>query len=143
MLYRCQEMSGTKRIGLVSCSKAKLSAAAPAIDLYGASDLFRKATQYCSKHLDAWYVLSAEHGLVMPDQVLEPYDLTLKQLTTSERRAWGEQVAANLRELGHVSLEVHAGRIYVQALIDAGIKLSDPLAGLSIGHRKRWYLDHT
>jgi hypothetical protein len=134
-------MSRPKRIGLISCSKAKLGTVAPARDLYARSDLFRKAVEYCSKHLDGWYVLSAKHGLVAPAQVLEPYDLTLKQLSRAQRRAWGKQVAESLHELGDVALEAHAGSAYVHALTDAGVKVSDPLSGLSIGHRKRWYLD--
>ena len=137
------EMSNPRRIGLISCSKAKLGTVALARDLYSRSDLFRKATEYCSQHLDGWYVLSAKHGLVAPDQVLEPYDLTLKQLSAGQRRAWGKDVAGSLRDLGDVELEAHAGSVYVRALVDAGVELSNPLRGLSIGRRKRWYLDHS
>jgi len=136
-------MSRRKRIGLISCSKAKLETVAPARDLYARSDLFRKAATYCSKHLDGWYVLSAKHGLVAPEQVLEPYDLTLSQLSRARRRAWAKQVAGCLLELGDVELEAHAGSAYVHPLVEAGVKLADPLSGLSIGRRKRWYLDHT
>jgi len=127
------------RIGLVSCSKAKIDRRAAARDLYSASDLFRKAARYCAAHCDDWYILSAKYGLVRPDEVLEPYDLTLKRMRVDERRRWGLAVASKLRELGAVKLEIHAGQYYVQPLVDAGIALENPLAGLGLGQRKRWY----
>lgn len=132
-----------KRIGLVSCSKAKLARRAPARELYSASDLFRKASQYCDSRCDAWYVLSAKYGLVHPDDVIEPYDVTLKTMARPDMRRWGQKVARQLRELGAATLEAHAGRDYVWPLEEAGVNLETPLQGLSIGHRKRWYLERT
>jgi hypothetical protein len=131
-----------RRIGLVSCTKAKLSRPAPARDLYSASDLFRKAAAYCDAYLDGWFVLSAKHGLVEPNRVLEPYDVTLKTMSNSQRKDWGVRVAQQLRQLGDVALEVHAGADYVQPLLEAGLVVDNPLRGLSIGPRKHWYLEH-
>jgi hypothetical protein len=53
----------TTRVALVSCVKAKRTSAAPASDLY-TSQLFRALRGYAIGHADAWYVLSAEHGLL-------------------------------------------------------------------------------
>ncbi|MBT2549736.1 hypothetical protein J7I85_15680 [Arthrobacter sp. ISL-65] len=65
-------MSGdTYRVGLVACASQKLQRPAPARDIY-VSQLFRKASAYAEKTWDRWYVLSAKHGLVRPDTVLEP-----------------------------------------------------------------------
>ena len=130
-----------RRIGLISCTKAKLSRSAPARELYSASDLFRKAAAYCDAYLDGWFVLSAKHGLVESERVLEPYDVTLKTMSSLERRRWGAQVAQQLRQLGDVALEAHAGADYVRPLIEAGVALGEPLRGLAIGQRKRWYLE--
>jgi hypothetical protein len=131
-----------RRIGLISCTKAKLNRPAPARELYSASDLFRKAAAYCDANLDGWFVLSAKYGLVEPERVLEPYDVTLKTMSNSERRRWGAQVAQQLRQLGDVALEAHAGADYVRPLLEAGVVLVEPLRGLAIGQRKRWYLEH-
>jgi hypothetical protein len=130
-----------RRIGLISCTKAKLSRPAPARELYSASDLFRKAAAYCDANLDGWFVLSAKYGLVEPERVLEPYDVTLKTMSSLERRRWGAQVAQQLRQLGDVALEAHAGAHYVRPLVEAGVALDEPLRGLAIGQRKRWYLE--
>jgi hypothetical protein len=86
---------------LVSCVAAKRSAAAPARDLY-ISDWFQKARAYVEKQGDPWFILSAKHGLVRPDQVLQPYELTLNNMAAKERRAWAQRV---LEALGVVAAE--------------------------------------
>lgn len=68
--------SETYTVGLVGCASQKLRRAAPARELY-VSQLFKKASAYAEKTCDRWYILSAKHGLVHPDEVLEPYDVKL------------------------------------------------------------------
>lgn len=128
-----------RRIGLIACTKSKLNRPAPARELYSASDLFSKAAAYCDAYLDGWFVLSAKYGLVEPERLLEPYDVTLKRMPSSERRRWGTQVAQQLRQLGEVALEAHAGAAYVRPLLEAGVVLEEPLRGLAIGPRLSWY----
>lgn len=128
-----------RRIGLISCTKAKLNRPAPARELYSASPLFRKAAAYCDAYLDGWFVLSAKYGLVEPQRRIEPYDVTLKTMPRSECRRWGKQVAHEIRELGDVVLEAHAGTNYVRPLLEAGVVLDEPLRGLAIGNRMHWY----
>ena len=125
-------------IGLVSCTKRKLDHPCPARELYTASVLFRKARVYCEHHYDAWYILSAKHGLVHPNQVVAPYDVTLKRMSIAERRAWGRCLSERLRRLGdsHIFC-AHAGRDYVAHL--SGIHLVNVLEGYSFGNRLRWY----
>lgn len=101
---------------LIGCVKRKLPTAAPAKDLY-VSPLFRKGRAYAERAGVPWFVLSAQHGLVGPNDVLEPYDLRLGATSRQDRREWGERVLAALREaLGSIdglSIEVHAGSVYV------------------------------
>jgi hypothetical protein len=86
-------------------------------------------------------VLSARHGLVEPDEVLEPYDLSLADLDAGQRQQWGHRVAARLGELGlgATTLEVHAGRLYLQALREAELAVCAPVEGLGVGQRLAWY----
>ncbi len=132
---------------LVGCVKGKLSHAAPARELY-TSDLFRKRKAYAESRRCPWFILSAEHGLVRPDQLLAPYDRALKSQSVEYRRAWGERVATRLHEeldglQGHV-VEVHAGAAYADAIRTgcerAGAVVVTPLAGLSQGQQLAWYL---
>ena len=86
-------------IGLVACSMRKADRPLPARDLY-VSPLFRAARAYAERRYgpEGWLILSACHGLVHPNQVLAPYDLSLRQLTRAERAAWGDRVAIELTD---------------------------------------------
>ena len=52
---------------LVACVKEKLAAPAAARDLY-VSPLFKKEREYAERAGLPWFILSAEHGLVAPDE---------------------------------------------------------------------------
>ena len=61
---------------LVSCVKTKCSTRASAKDLY-VSPWFRKARAFVEKTGDPWRILSAEYGLLHPDEEVRPYERTL------------------------------------------------------------------
>ena len=107
------------RVALVSCSADKASERRPAAQLY-LGQLFRLSVEWIDLRRDVyhhWAILSAEHGLVMPDWELDPYDTCMAQV---DRRAWGERVTAQLRD--HFGLE----KIYT---VLGGADYSGPLAG--------------
>lgn len=134
-------------IVLVGCVKTKREHGAPAKDLY-VSDYFLKMRAYAEASGRPWFILSAEHGLVRPDEWLEPYERYLPDTPRGYREAWGHKAAAELEQvvgsLGGLVVEIHAGAAYVESL-DAplralGAEVIDKLKGLSIGHRLSWYL---
>jgi hypothetical protein len=127
---------GDRVITLISCCGPKSSTPTRAADLYR-STLFRKSRQYAEHQGGPWFILSALHGLVDPDDVIAPYDVTLADLTRAERVQWGRRVAEKLREHGHDGgrVRVLAGRLYVEPLRAAGLDVDDMLAGLEIGQR--------
>lgn len=116
------------RVGLIACCAQKLDEPAPARELYQ-SDLFRKAMTWIEKRVDEWGILSAKHGLVLPDQILEPYDLSLDELAAEERRKWEARVRKQLLEQwgDQVIYMVLAGCHYKRALYDFPM-VEDPVA---------------
>ena len=67
---------------------------------------------------ERWFILSALHGLVEPDRVLEPYERTLTTASPSQRRAWSERVLGQIEatfgtDLSGHRFEAHAGRAYL------------------------------
>jgi hypothetical protein len=132
---------------LVGCVKTKLAHGAPARDLY-VSDYFIKMRTYAEATGKPWFILSAEHGLVGPDEWLEPYERYLPETSRDYQQAWGERVVAQLRqavgELDGLVIDIHAGSAYVVAvegLLQAtGAHVLDQLQGLSFGRRLSWYL---
>jgi hypothetical protein len=136
------------RVGLVSCSKAKLDHRAPASELYSSSALFRGASCCVKRSCDRWYILSARHHLVRPEEELDPYNQTLNDSSVTERRRWSQEVLSRLGEqLGDVrgvTFEVHAGASYlnfglVDGLVDRGAKVESPVGGMPQGKRLQFY----
>jgi len=125
---------------LVACVAQKLPNAAPAADLYQ-SDWFRKARAYVELQGAPWFILSALHGVVAPDEVIAPYDHTLLVQTARERRLWGELVTTQLAaRIGATCPIVFlAGRLYREPLAAwAGDRAAVPMQGLGIGQQKAW-----
>lgn len=134
------------KVGLVGCGKAKRAEDSQARSLY-TGGLFRaslaEAEAVCGGHV---YVVSAEHGLLPLDELVKPYDTTLRSFTPEQRKLWGETVAAQLLRMypaGGLHLMVYAGRTYVDPIHEAtrveqfrhDWKLEAPLEGLGQGQR--------
>jgi len=138
-------------LGLISCTKSKQNRRCKASEMYAPSPLFRSAYNYATKNYDAVAILSAKYGLLLPDDEIEPYELTLKNMTKQERKKWAEKVADQLKERTGLQKTsecfFHAGKEYREFLIpileNLGIKCRIPLKGLSIGKQLQWYILHT
>ena len=154
------------RVVLVSCGKTKGPAAAPARDLY-TGELFRKSRDYAEgliarREADAWFILSAKHGLLDPAKVIAPYDATLSDDMASTW-AWGVHLdlmrrvrpcrgptdGSDLPEL-----VILAGATYAVPLVETLVRPAAPfeptipafrwphvlpLHGLEIGDRLHWF----
>jgi hypothetical protein len=118
--------------------------------MYSASDLFRKAYAYAVKKYNFIAILSAKYGLLFSDDEIDPYNLTLNDMSADEVEAWSNRVFTqinsrlNLREFDKAFF--HTGTKYRQHLIPKleriGIKCEAPLESLGIGKQKAWYKEH-
>lgn len=128
------------RVALVSCVKAKQASPARAGDLY-TSPLFRAFRAFALAHADAWYILSAKHGLLAPDQVVAPYDRSLPAMPKRDRVAWVERVQQRLLDVLPPGAEVAvlAGVRYREGLVPflraRGFAVTVPLEGLGMGQQ--------
>jgi hypothetical protein len=135
-----------ERLVLLGCVKTKLDQAAPAKDLY-ISALWQKRRAYAEASGQPWRILSAEHGLLDPDEVIAPYDRHLKSQSPAYQREWSDKVARSilveLDKLGLRSVEIHASSAYVMGirpiLTAAGIMVDWPFEGLTQGEHLSWY----
>src|SRR5438874_6587104 len=112
---------GEKRIVLLSCVSKKRTQRARAEDLY-ISPLFRMSLAYArSLKPDAIFILSAKYGIVALDQEIEPYDVTLNNMSTTENRRWASSVIQQLRAVATVETDhfiLLAGERYIRYLKD-------------------------
>lgn len=131
---------------LLGCVGPKLAHAAPARDLYR-SPYFRSKRDYADASGKPWFILSALHGLVAPDSIIEPYDLSLEWLPIPERVTWGERSVASLESvlggLSGLTVEIHAGRTYRtwvgKPLVGRGALVTRPPGGRGIADLRAWY----
>lgn len=101
---------------LVTCVYEKADGPRKARDLY-VSPYFRQLREYAEQSGKPWFIVSAEHGLVHPDEWLTPYERYLPDTPGWYQRAWGAWVVARLRmlagELDGRTIEIHAAQDYV------------------------------
>lgn len=136
-------------IGLIGCVKQKASAPRAARDLY-VSALFEGRRAYVERSCSEWWILSALHGLVHPKQMLEPYDVTLKNAGREDRRKWSRSVLAAFDERAALRpgdvVEIHAGSEYrnwglVDGLLTRGVTVEIPTEGMPLGQQLAFYAE--
>ena len=137
----------THRIGLVGCVAEKLDRSAPARDLYR-SALFIGRRRYVDASCDDWFILSAKHGLVRQNDMLDPYDQALTGTSRATRRAWAmrviDQIVETIETLQDTTFEIHAGADYFgfgleDGLIRLGSHVEVPTRGLRVGKQLHFY----
>jgi len=123
------------RVVLIGSAGETAPGPVPVADLFR-SDGFVRAREQAVRSGSPWFVLSAKHGLLEPDDVVAPYGVTLGDASTVFRSAWGEWVAAQLGErvqLQGATVEVHGGVDFAQPLRQPlarrGAALELPLPG--------------
>ena len=85
-----------KQIALISCASKKRPYKTKAEDLY-ISPLFMGNLRYARSRMpDDIFILSAKYGLLELDTEIEPYNVTLKEMSTAEVRAWADGVLEQL-----------------------------------------------
>lgn len=148
-----------KRVALIACSASKLDRPAPAAELYRGS-LFRKSLTYARAICADVRILSAKHHVVKEDQVLEPYDETLKGMRQADQKRWAAICWAQLDNefRSDPDPEVHfiflCGMAYRDRVINGMLRdnllrsrmtprgreytRQEPLEGLGIGQQLAW-----
>lgn len=121
------------RVGLIACSAGKLDGAAPARELYS-GPIFQLAKAWMERRVagggvQEWAILSARHGLVMPDQMIARYDLALADMTAAERGEWADRTRQQLLDRWGESCiyQVLAGEYYRAAL--SGLPMVEDVLG--------------
>ena len=127
-----------KKIVLISCASKKIAHRSKARDLYNSS-LFKKNLQYALKQgPDQIFILSAKYGLVGLDDEIEPYDLTLNTMSSSEIKQWAQGVLRQLSEKADLENDQFvflAGDKYRKYLVSHLVHVEIPFEGLTIGRQ--------
>ena len=135
---------------LIGGTKTKQAFPAPARELY-TGPLFRRARAYAEQSGAPWFILSAEHGVLRGEAIVEPYDCAQGDQSARARQQWALLTVCQLEELvGSLTgkrIEVHIGSKYAtplrRLLSERGATVTLPLAGLPLGRRLSWYGQHS
>jgi len=135
-------------IALIACAASKLSHRAPAADLY-TSQLFRKSQAFARQTCNRWFILSAKHYLLRPEEIVAPYNKTLNTMLRASRETWAGEVFAQLHPSLHSGdrITMLAGNRYREFLLPLlqreGYAVQVPLEGMRIGEQLQWLKRHT
>lgn len=87
------------RLAIVACTKAKLRHPAPAAELYSPSRLFTLSLAQVQSDGLPYMILSTKYGLVPPERELEPYELSLKDMSPVQRQDWDQMIGRQIDEV--------------------------------------------
>ena len=134
-----------KTLYLVSCVSQKQPTPMAAKDLY-ISSWFKKAHRFAEGTGRPWFVLSAKYGLIHPDRLIAPYELTLNNMAVKNRRRWADKVLVQLEPHleGVDTVAFLAGLRYREFLAPAlrnyGNRVCVPMEGLRFGEQLQWLI---
>jgi hypothetical protein len=141
-----------KKIILIACVSKKGNHIAKAKDLY-ISTLFKASIAYANYlNGDKIFILSALYHLLSLDKEIEPYNVTLsnvskskrkpglKILTAKEKKEWGKKVVEQLKleaDLENDEFIFLAGQEYIKPIRNyiTNDNLKNPLEGKRVGNR--------
>jgi hypothetical protein len=123
-----------RKIAFTGCGKKKKSTPCPARHLYQGV-LFQKTLAYVLKEgFSEIFILSAKYGVVELDQIIPPYEKTLKAMSRKEKEEWTLLVNRQIQEKNLFGeFWIFAPAAYCS--FDGGEEKHTPLANLRIGKR--------
>ena len=96
----------SKSIALIPCSKSKKKGIYRAYELYSPSKMFRWYVKYANMYCEDWYILSAKHGLISKDKLLQDYDYTLKYAKQKDVKSYCEKISKQITDIIPVEYEL-------------------------------------
>jgi len=107
-----------KIIGIVTCSKEKLTFKTEAYNLYSASKDFTKNINYAIETYDDVYIASGKFGLLDINTVLDPYNVWIGLWSKEDQNVWGIDMVKKLIENGYRDCKfvVHVDDMYFAAI---------------------------
>lgn len=131
------------KIALISCTKLKQNYRCEAQEMYKPSQLFSKILRYIKiQNYDKWFILSAKYELLKPNEIIEPYNISLNNMNKKEKIHWSNNVFKQLIKYKPDLIDFYAGENYRKYLIplieDENIIYYIPLKGLGIGKQMQW-----
>ena len=131
------------KIALIGCTSRKKHYKCPALEMYAKSNYFNLKLDYCQKiGVDKIYILSAKYGLLEPNEIIEPYNIHLKNTSNDYKHNWSNNVLNELKEKTDLKKDefiILAGNNYVKYLLEHIPNHFNPVKGLGIGQQMKYF----
>lgn len=102
---------------LVSCGKRKSIFPCQARDMYN-SARFQKMKSIAENYGQQWFIMSAKHGLLSPDTLIEPYDKCLTDCSAEYQYNWAKNMVERLSTFDkHTAFVVLANEDYSRNIV--------------------------
>lgn len=85
------------QIALIACCGEKKQESCKAEDIYK-SPLFLLSKTWVKKRNLKWMILSAKHGLLNPDKIIDPYNLSLNNFKKDDLKKWDLMVQSQIKK---------------------------------------------
>ena len=66
-----------RKLAIISCKAKKKDYTCPANEMYSDSPQFKYQMGFIKEYYDDYRILSLKYGVITPDEIIEPYNLTL------------------------------------------------------------------
>lgn len=116
-----------KKVAIVNCKAKKQNYSCTAQEMYNVSFQFRHQVDFIKEYYDAYLILSSKYGIISPEAIIEPYELTLSKgarlknvpkLEGKELQNWASQVTQNLTSLlvEYDQIDLHISNAYMNPI---------------------------
>lgn len=125
-----------KRIVLLSCTSKKKNYPCLAAEMYSESPNFSRAYEYAKLVGDQIYILSPKYGLLSEDQLIEPYEMSLKRENIQFNKNWSQQIFDKLKQSTDIENDhftIITGENYYRYYLSNLKHYDIPLKGKRIG----------
>tara|TARA_B100001287_G_scaffold275115_1_gene281999 strand:+ start:1008 stop:1439 length:432 start_codon:yes stop_codon:yes gene_type:complete len=109
------------KVVLITCVKGKYDGPCAAEELYKGARFKNSLCVARNLNPDFIFILSALHHILKLDDIIENYDLTLKDFSPIEKIIWAEEVINQLADLIDIEndiITIIGGRDYTQPLLN-------------------------
>lgn len=115
----------TTKLALIGCGAAKEPGVLPAKDKYS-SNYFNLKWDYGDVVCDKQRIVSAKYGLIEPDEEIDDYDVTVRDMNAEDRENWGARVGRELTSTV-TSFELDEDELPVEIHLLLGSAYQEPI----------------
>ena len=119
----------SSKIAIINCKSKKQANACKAEEMYSISFQFRHQVAFLKKYYGDYLILSTKYGIISPDTIIEPYEITLakgarlKEVNNLEGEdlvIWTAKVKKQLEELSkkYQQIDLHISNAYLEPIKD-------------------------